>query len=274
MIKKLLVLLLMLSLGGFIMANEVINVTMKTNYGDIELELYLELTPITVNNFIGLANGTKEWKDPQTGELVKRPYFDGLIFHRVIKDFMIQGGCPLGTGSGGPGYSFEDECFEDSGEVISGQITDDTTARLIFQQVLIPYLQRTDNTPEQDEEIKSIVDECIKAKNGDAIKAHNVEYYLEKTGHDKELKTPGKLKATVDYGTICMANSGPNTNGSQFFIVTKKEGCSWLNGKHTVFGKVIEGMDVVQKIENLEKNENDKPLEHNKAVIEEVIIKE
>ncbi len=84
-------------------------VIMKTNQGDIHLELFKNGAPKTVANFIGLAEGTKEFTDPKTRQKTQRPYFDGLIFHRVIKDFMIQGGDPLGTGGGGPGYKFEDE---------------------------------------------------------------------------------------------------------------------------------------------------------------------
>lgn len=154
-----------------------------TTKGEITVKLFDDKTPITVNNFIGLAEGTKKWINPITGQNVKKPFYNGLIFHRVIKDFMIQGGCPLGNGRGNPGYKFEDE------------------------------------------------------------------YYRE-----------GKLIHTVDYGTICMANAGPNTNGSQFFIVTKKDGCPWLNGKHTVFGKVISGMETTHTIENV-KTINDKPIE-------------
>ena len=226
-----------------------------------------------MDNFIGLVNGTKEWTDPKTNDKVKKPFYDGLIFHRVISDFMIQGGCPLGTGTGGPGYEFDDECYDDSGEEITGMINDDTIAIIIFQQVLLPYIQMTNNTPEQDPEIKQIVEECVKTQSGIPIKGHTVEFFKEKTGFDKELKTPGKLKATIDYGTICMANSGPNNNGSQFFIVTKKDGCSWLNGKHTVFGKVTKGMDVIHKIENLPKNDKDKPLVENKVIIETIIVR-
>ena len=148
-------------------------VTMKTELGDIVLELWPDIAPITVENFVGLAKGTKEWTDPNTGQKVTKPFYDGLTFHRVINDFMIQGGCPLGTGTGGPGYRFQDECYDDD----------------------------------------------------------------------------GKLKASVDYQTIAMANAGKNTNGSQFFIVTKKAGCDWLNGKHTVFGKVVKGMDIAHTIE-------------------------
>ncbi|MBW2624458.1 MAG: peptidylprolyl isomerase, partial [Deltaproteobacteria bacterium] len=82
---------------------------LETNHGDIYIELFAKQAPKTVENFIGLAQGTKEWTDPGTRQKVKKPYYNGLIFHRVIKDFMIQGGCPLGTGSSGPGYTFDDE---------------------------------------------------------------------------------------------------------------------------------------------------------------------
>ncbi|MBN2788561.1 MAG: peptidylprolyl isomerase [Candidatus Delongbacteria bacterium] len=164
---------------------ENIIVTMHTNKGNIKLELWPDIAPQTVDNFVSLAKGEKEWEDPMTGQKTMKPFYDGLKFHRVIDDFMIQGGCPIGTGTGGPGYEFGDEC------------------------------------------------------------------------HDEM----GKLKAAVDYGTIAMANAGPNTNGSQFFIVTRKSGCDWLNGKHTVFGKVIEGLEVAHEIENVAKGPMDNPLQ-------------
>lgn len=172
-----------------------ISAILKTNKGDIKLELWPDIAPETVDNFIGLATGEKEWTDPRTEKTVQKPFYNGVIFHRVINDFMIQAGCPLGNGTGGPGYDFEDECFD----------------------------------------------------------------------------SEGKLKAKVDYGVIAMANAGPDTNGSQFFIVTRKSGCDWLNGKHTVFGKVSEGMDVAHAIENAPRNPMDKPLE--KIVINSVEIK-
>ncbi len=83
--------------------------TLQTTAGDIRIELYPNHAPVTVKNFVGLATGEKEWKDPTTGEKVSDPFYDGLVFHRVIDGFMIQGGCPLGTGTGGPGYTFDDE---------------------------------------------------------------------------------------------------------------------------------------------------------------------
>jgi peptidyl-prolyl cis-trans isomerase B (cyclophilin B) len=137
--------------------------TMQTNQGAIEIELFDDHAPKTVENFKKLANDG---------------FYNGVIFHRVIPDFMIQGGDPTGTGTGGPGYQFEDE-FND----------------------------------------------------------HKVER-----------------------GALAMANAGPNTNGSQFFIVTA-EATPWLDGKHTVFGKVTSGMEVVDTIEQTETDPRDKPLE-------------
>jgi len=234
-------------------------VTMETSLGTIKIELWPNIAPVTVANFEGLANGTLEWTDPKTKTKVKKPFYDGLIFHRVISDFMIQGGCPLGTGTGNPGYKFEDECFEVGKEKKSGNITDETMAGDVFQQIVMPYLQSSNETT-RDKEIQNILDACNKARSGKPIMAHPLEWYIEKTGFKGKFAGKGKLKASVDYGTLCMANSGPGTNGSQFFIVTKKDGASWLNGKHTVFGKVIEGMDIVLKIEGVEKGKGDKPV--------------
>ncbi len=150
---------------------------METTQGTMTLQLFEKESPKTVANFVSLAEGTKEWSDPKTGKPSKKPLYDGLIFHRVIPGFMIQGGDPLGSGMGGPGYQFEDE-------FASG---------LKFDQ-------------------------------------------------------PGRL---------AMANSGPNTNGSQFFIT---DGLTpWLNNRHTIFGQVIEGMEIVSKIANVVRGPNDKP---------------
>ena len=150
-----------------------------TPRGVVTCELFFQKTPLTVANFVGLAEGTKEFKDPRTGQKIKRPFYDGLAFHRVIPEFMIQGGCPLGTGTGDPGYRFADEFH--------------------------PSLK-----------------------------------------HDKA-------------GKLSMANAGPNTNGSQFFITVAPT--SWLDKKHAIFGEVVEGLDVAVKISELPRGANDKPKE-------------
>jgi cyclophilin family peptidyl-prolyl cis-trans isomerase len=146
------------------------NATLHTNAGPISVELFDEDAPKTVENFRRLSS---------------EGFYDGLMFHRIIKDFMIQGGCPQGTGTGGPGYTFEDE-------------------------------------PNQHHVVR---------------------------------------------GALAMANAGPNTNGSQFFVVTAAE-CPWLDGKHTVFGQVTEGLDVIDKLESAETDAQDRPRE--KQVIERV----
>ena len=145
-----------------------------TSLGNFTIKLFEQEVPKTVGNFVGLADGTKEWTDPKSGQKVKKPYYEGLIFHRVIDGFMIQGGDPLGVGTGGPGYKFEDE-------------------------------------------------------------------FSPKLRHSKE-------------GILSMANAGPNTNGSQFFIT--HVACPHLNGKHSVFGRVTEGQDVVNAIRQGDKMES------------------
>jgi len=153
--------------------------TLATTMGDIVIKLYEKEAPKTVENFVGLASGTKEYYDQKEKKKKTGKFYDGLIFHRVIPNFMVQGGCPQGAGIGGPGYKFEDE--------------------------FSPNLK-----------------------------------------HDKP-------------GVLSMANSGHNTNGSQFFITIVPT--PHLNFKHSIFGQVIEGMDVVNNIVNVPTGARDKPIE-------------
>ena len=235
-----------------------VKVLMRTSMGDIELELDRNMAPITVDNFVGLAMGTKEFTDPNTGTLTTRNFYDGLIFHRVIKDFMIQGGCPLGNGTGGPGYRFEDETYT-RGEQITGVINNEQSAYAVYSQMIIPYLQSTQsNGEEPNAELLEIAMQCQQEQSFSPMYGRDVAFFESVTGSEP-VYTQGELIATVDYGTIAMANSGPNTNGSQFFIVTNREGTPWLNGRHTVFGRVTKGMEVVHAIEDVEKGANDRP---------------
>lgn len=240
--------------------NKKTNVVLNTSQGDIELELWPEMAPKTVENFVKLSNDG---------------FYEKTYFHRVIPDFMIQGGDPntkdstrANDGMGGPGYKFEDEAFT-NGEPITGAITDEETARNVWSDIILPYIQ---NTATPDTTVKSVFDAVIKAQSGDPIKAHPIEWYLTKTNHQGVLAKK-VVKHPVAYGTMCMANSGPNTNGSQFFIVTKKEGADWLNGKHTVFGKVTKGMDIVHKIEALPRDDKDNPLVGSQAFINKITVK-
>jgi peptidyl-prolyl cis-trans isomerase A (cyclophilin A) len=164
--------------------------TLRTNQGDIVLRLFPDHAPETVQNFVELAQGTREWTDPRTRARSKDRLYDGTIFHRVISGFMIQGGDPLGTGTGGPGYKFGDEFHPD----------------LTFNR---PYL-------------------------------------------------------------LAMANAGPGTNGSQFFITTVPT--PWLTGKHTIFGEVVKGSDIVDRISSVQTDSRDRPASD--VVIESVEISE
>ncbi len=159
-----------------------------TTEGNFTVRLFEEEAPRTVENFVGLAEGSKEWSDPRTNQKVQKPYYDGTIFHRVIDGFMIQGGDPLGQGIGGPGYNFADE-------------------------------------------------------------------FHPKRRHNKA-------------GIMSMANRGPNTNGGQFFITLAPT--PHLDDRHTVFGEVVDGMDVISKIGRTQTGDRDRPVKD--IVIQHVII--
>ncbi len=238
--------------------NKKVNVVMKTNQGTIELELWPDMAPETVKNFTKLS---------------KDAFYEKTYFHRVIPDFMIQGGDPntkdstrANDGQGGPGYQFEDECYID-GEPITGNIDTDEMAFKVWTEVIMPYMQSTENP---NPVIQAIVDSVQIKQSGEPIMEKTIGFFTDATGIQLKEKT---LKHSVDYGTICMANSGPNTNGSQFFIVTKKDGAAWLAGKHTVFGQVTKGMDIVHKIEALPRDKSDNPLVENQAIIQKITIK-
>jgi peptidyl-prolyl cis-trans isomerase A (cyclophilin A) len=167
---------------------DTLTATLQTTQGPIVIRLFPDQAPETVRNFVELAEGGRQWTDPRTGRATTARLYDGTVFHRVIPDFMIQGGDPLGSGRGGPGYRFADEIHRD----------------LAFDR---PYL-------------------------------------------------------------LAMANAGPGTNGSQFFITVAPT--PWLNGKHTIFGEVIEGADVVDSISRVKTGGQDRPVQD--VVIELVTV--
>lgn len=244
----------------------------KTNHGDIYLELFVKEAPKTVGNFLDLANGKKEFDtakpvtvpkkvgdeaDESGTKKARRPFYDGLIFHRVIKGFMIQGGCPLGNGTGSPGYKFEDEinatalgldkikAFEE--QKGPHQWLGIRSRHDWQQRVMVPIFQKLKITSQKD--LDKRIEEVKTTLNALTLKEayENQGYrYDEKLGSHKPVR-----------GCIAMANSGPNTNGSQFFI--NLVDTPHLTGKHTVFGMVIEGMDVVDKIGAVEVDQGAKP---------------
>ena len=230
-------------------------VVIKTSEGDIYVELFKDEAPKTVQNFTELAEGTKEFTDA-TNKKVKKPFYDGLVFHRVLKDFMLQGGCPQGTGTGGPGYQFEDE--------INAAALGLNKLKALEKDNFHPWLM----IRSQEEFHQNIREPLFKSMNianqedlnkrrkevTDRIASLDLQevYTLQGYRYSSTLKSRAPKR-----GVIAMANSGPNTNGSQFFINVIDT--PWLTGKHTVFGQVIQGMEVVDKISLLPANEAGQP---------------
>ena len=218
----------------------------KTSMGDIFIELFAKEAPDTVKNFIALAEGKKEYTNPVKNSKVKNHFYDNLIFHRVIKNFMIQGGCPLGNGTSGPGYTFKDEINAKSlglDKIKVVQPNGDVHPYLLFRSqqdfsrvVVIPLTRKMGIKSQQELQNRQ---QEIQQK----ISQLTLKECYENLGYEynDELKSHFPKR-----GVIAMANSGPNTNGSQFFINLLDT--PWLLGKHTVFGRVIKGMEVVDKI--------------------------
>lgn len=230
-------------------------VVIKTSEGDIYVELFKEEAPKTVQNFTDLAEGNKEFSDA-TNKILKKPFYDGLMFHRVLKNFMLQGGCPLGTGTGGPGYQFEDEINAAALGLNKLKAVEKDNfhpwlgirSQEDFQHAVRQPLFKSMNINSQEDLNKRLQEVT------DRIAALNLQdaYTLQGYKYSATLKSRAPKR-----GVIAMANSGPNTNGSQFFINVIDT--PWLTGKHTVFGQVIQGMDVVDKISLVPANEAGQP---------------
>jgi len=222
-------------------------VRMQTTSGDIYLELFEKDAPETVANFIGLAEGTKEFTDPKTKAKVKRPFYDGLKFHRVINNFMMQGGCPLGTGTGDPGYKFKDEISAEALGLTQIKVADAPYAGRDLQM----YIGRKLGIYSQEDAQAKMAE--IQTEWNSVSQLSVAELYAANGyAYDNSLKSHKAVR-----GVIAMANSGPNTNGSQFFI--NQVDTPHLDGKHTVFGQVVKGMDIVDKICNAPHGPNDQP---------------
>ena len=236
---------------------------LKTNQGTIILELYTDAAPETVNNIAGLANGSREYLDPKSGSKLTGHYYDGLTFHRVIPEFMIQGGDIAGNGSGGPGFKFQDEINADALgldkvnlEVATSYMRD---LQMSLQTKIREELFAKYNIKSQEDVNKNIskLEQDFALRMQQAIKANSsksVKEILASAGYQFNNKLPSRRMAAF---SVAMANAGPNTNGSQFFININENG--FLNGKHTNFGKVLDGKSVVIDISNVEKNQQDMP---------------
>ncbi len=242
-------------------------VLLKTNMGDIYVELFAKQAPKTVKNFIGLAEGTKEWTDPRTQKKLKKPFYDGLIFHRIIKNFMIQTGCPLGNGTGDAGYKFNDEMNAtslglhklkafDERKSLHSAIRSSIKSQADFQNKIIIPVARSMGF-ENIQEITKEQSEQIQKKVFNLTLKEALELVGYKYNDNLKSRQPKR-------GALAMANSGPDTNGSQFFI--NLVDTPWLAGKHTVFGRVAKGMDVVDKIGAVKVDSQNKPLKPIKII--------
>jgi peptidyl-prolyl cis-trans isomerase A (cyclophilin A) len=231
------------------------------------VRLFRDEAPKTVENFIALAEGTKEWTDPKTGEKVKKPFYDGLVFHRVIPNFMVQGGCPKGDGTGDPGYKFGDEISAKALGLDAAKALDNNKPHPALhvqnrddwnRNVVMPLLQKMGVRSQEDFDKRK--DE-IQKELEELMPKLTAKQALENLGYSYDDSRPSHEPKK---GVIAMANSGPNTNGSQFFI--NLADTPWLAGRHTVFGEVIEGMDVVEKIGAVRTGADAKPVAEVKIV--------
>jgi peptidyl-prolyl cis-trans isomerase A (cyclophilin A) len=226
----------------------------ETSMGTITVELYRHAAPNTVANFISLARGEKEFTDAD-GKPAKRPYYDGLIFHRVIPNFMIQGGDIKGNGTGGPGYQFADEINAKALGLDKIKVSSSPMAMQEVQQVARNEVYRKLN-------IKNQADLNAKMKQAEALFAAEQAKWKEKSLEELYTArgitfTPNLESESNTRGAVSMANAGPNTNGSQFFINVVDN--TYLDGKHTVFGRVLAGLDVAEKITKVDRDQQDRP---------------
>ena len=237
---------------------------MKTSLGTIYLELFPREAPKTVQNFMELAEGMKTFIDARTKKSVKRPFYDNLIFHRIVRNFMIQGGCPLGNGRSGPGYTFEDEINADALGLHKLPAMDPKgrphsflliRSQEDFRRMLLgPLLAKMGikSKEEMDLRMAEVKKRLHQLTLKDAFMNMGYRY-------DENLKSRPPKR-----GVIAMANSGPNTNGSQFFM--NLVDTPWLAGRHTVFGKVMKGMSIVDKIGEVPVGNQHKPINDIKII--------
>jgi len=226
----------------------------ETSLGTITIELYKHAAPKTVENFVGLARGEKEFIDTD-GKPTKRAYYDGLGFHRVIPNFMIQGGDIKGNGTGGPGYQFADEINAKALGLDKIKVASNPMAQQSAQQAAQKSVFKKLN-------ITSQADLNAKMNQVQAAMKAEMESWKNKSLEEVYIAsgvtyTPGLESESNTKGSLSMANAGPNTNGSQFFISVVDN--LYLDGKHTVFGRVIGGLEIAEKITQVERDQQDRP---------------
>ncbi|MBN8524445.1 MAG: peptidylprolyl isomerase [Planctomycetes bacterium] len=236
-------------------------VEIRTSLGSITCRLFDAGCPVTVGNFCALAEGTRASRDLTSGQLVNRPFYDGLIFHRVIPGFMIQGGDPKGDGTGGPGFQFKDEINAvslglDRELALQGDQLHPQCAYMGRQFVMTyiePKLQGRQIGPDAPAEKRNAaIAEIIPQ-----LQTVSLMQFYKDLGYHYDDSLPASRKPMR--GVLAMANSGPDTNGSQFFI--NLGDTPHLTGKHTVFGEVVAGMEVAIAIAAVPRDERDKPLQ-------------
>ena len=239
-------------------------VEIRTSLGSMILELFPDEAPLAVANFIGLAEGTTPWIDPDSGEEVLQPLYDGTIFHRVIDGFIIQGGSLAEQADGNPRFQFRDEINARSLGLDKMQVLNESgnphpilaikNQQDFQQKILIPLYEQLGITSQEE------LDTNIDAVNR-RIRNMTVKESFENLGYQYTERVNSRMPVR---GVIALANSGPNTNGSQFFI--NLVDTDWLAGKHTVFGKVRVGMDVLDVIGNVPVNNQNRPLQELKII--------
>ncbi|TVR49223.1 MAG: peptidylprolyl isomerase [Planctomycetota bacterium] len=236
-------------------------ILISTSHGDIIAELFPDAAPQTVQIFLGLATGERAWRDPESGQMVRRPYYDGTIFHRVIPGFMIQGGDILGTGAGGAGFTFSDEMNAKGLGLDQEKVFQDGRLhpqmaymeQQLMEQVIVPRLEAQGLGPHSPEET---VNAAYRTLIQELIPTYTLKDFYQDLGYryDEHLSARRPLR-----GALAMANRGPETNSGQFFI--NLTDTPHLTGKHTVFGQVVAGFEVVERIAAVERDARDRPRE-------------
>ncbi len=251
----------LLALATALLACGETQVEIRTSMGSITCRLFDAACPVTIRNFCELSEGTRATPDPATGQPTKRPFYDGLTFHRVVPGFMIQGGDPKADGTGGPGFQFKDEINAvslglDKEIALQGDQLHPQCAHMGRQFVMTyiePRLMGKGIGPDSTADQRNAAINALLPQ----LQTITLMQFYSDMGYHYDATLPASRKPVR--GVLAMANSGPDTNGSQFFI--NLGDTPHLTGKHTVFGEVVSGLDVATAIAAVPRDERDKPRE-------------